>query len=121
MNRNTLFNKIDKIFLLSPSFYTIISGALIGAAINFLTSLIFMKKSLIGQKALILSIFFLLLSSGLFVYISLILEGLRNKAKDIDFLLGMICNRQKKLWISTFAGLACIIISLIFLHYTITY
>jgi len=41
---NTWFNKIDRLFLLSPSFYTILSGALIGAAINLLTGLIFTKK-----------------------------------------------------------------------------
>jgi len=43
---NTWFNKMDRLFLLSPSFYTILSGALIGASINLLTGLIFTKEAL---------------------------------------------------------------------------
>jgi len=110
---NTWFNKIDKLFLLSPSFYTILSGALIGAAINLLTGLIFTKEML--SVGVILSILFLLASSGLFVYISVTIQHLHSKAKDIDYLLGMIRDRRRKLWTSAFVGFACVIISIIFL------
>ena len=120
MNKiNTWFNKIDRMFLLSPSFYTILSGALIGAAINLLTGLIFAKEML--SINVILPILFLLASSGLFVYISLILEHLRPKAKDVDYLLNMIQDHRKKLWISAFVGFACVIISMICLIFAMGY
>lgn len=120
MNKtNILFNKIDQLFLLSPSFYTIISGALIAASINLLTGLIFTKEML--SVSVILSILFLLASSGIFVYISLIIEHLQSEAKDIDYLLDMIGDRRRKLWTSAFMGFACIIISVILLIFAINY
>jgi hypothetical protein len=98
MNKiNTWFNKIDPLFLLSPSFYTIVSGALIGAAINLLTGLIFTKKT--SSMYIGLVIIFLLGSSGLLAYLGLILEDLRSKAgEDTDSLRRMIINRRKKLY-----------------------
>lgn len=116
---NTWFNRIDQLFLFSPSFYAILSGALIGAAINLLTGLIFAKEIL--SVNLILSILFLLASSGLFVYISLILEHLRPKAKDVDYLLDMIQDRRKKLWTSAFIGFSCVIISMVCLVFAMGY
>ena len=120
-NINPWFDKIDQLFLLSPSFYTILSGALIGAAINLLTGLIFTKRML--SVSMILSILLLFVSSGLFVHISLIIEPLHSKAKDIDYLLGMIRNRdhRRKLWTSAFVGSACVIISIIFLIFAMIY
>ena len=91
---NTWFNKMDRLFLLSPSFYTILSGALIGASINLLTGLIFTKEAL--SIYVILVIILLLCSSGLLVYIGLILEDLHNKAGgDADSLLRMVLHRRK--------------------------
>ena len=116
---DTWFNKIDQLFLLSPSFYTILSGALIAAAINLLTGFIFTKEML--SAGVIVSILFLLASSGLFIHISLIIEHLHSKAKDIDYLLDMIRDRRRKLWTSAFVGFACVIISIIFLIFAMSY
>lgn len=118
-NINTWFDKIDQLFLLSPSFYTILSGALIGAAINLLVGLIFKKEML--SVSVILSVLFLLASSVLFVYISLIIEHLHSKARDIDYLLDMIRDRRRKLWTLAFVGSACVIISIIFLIFDMIY
>jgi hypothetical protein len=113
---DTWFNKIDQLFLLSPSFYTIFSGALIGAAINLLTAVIFSKEILVDQKIIIfLAILFLLASSVLFVYISLALEQLRSEARDIRYLLDMLFDQRRKLWTSAFVGFACVIIGIIIL------
>lgn len=93
---NTWFNKMDRLFLLSPSFYTILSGALIGASINLLTGLIFTKEAC---------------SSGLLVYIGLILEDLHNKAGgDADSLLRMVLHRRKKLYPIAFIGFAFLLV-----------
>lgn len=115
---DTWFNKIDHLFLLSPSFYTIFSGALIGAAINLLTGVIFSKETLVDQKIIIfLAILFLLASSVLFVYISLALEQLRSEARDIRYLLNMIYDQRRKLWMSAFVGFGCVIIGITLLCY----
>ena len=106
---NTWFNKMDRLFLLSPSFYTILSGALIGASINLLTGLIFKKEAL--SIYVILVIIFLLCSSGLLVYIGLILEDLHNKAGgDADSLLRMVLHRRKKLYPIAFIGFAFLLV-----------
>lgn len=114
---NTWFNRIDRMFLLSPSFYAIFSGALIGAAINLLTGSIFTREML--SIGVILATFFLLVSSGLLVYIGLILEDLRSKAGgDVNSLSRMIRHRRRKLWSSFFLGIMWVIISIILLCYT---
>lgn len=111
---NTWLNKIDQLFLLSPSFYTILSGALIGAAINLLTGLIFAKGA--SSIYLILVIIFLLGSSVLLVYISLILEDLRSKAgEDTASLRRMILHRRIKLYPIVFAGFTCLLFGVCFL------
>jgi len=111
-------NKIDQLFLLSPSFYTILSGALIGAAINLLTGLIFAKQAL--SIYLLLAIIFLLGSSALLVYISLILENLRSKAGgDTASLRRMISNRRIKLYSIIFGGFTCLLFGLCFLISTL--
>lgn len=112
MNKiNTWFNKIDQLFLLSPSFYTIVSGALIGAAINLLTGLIFTKEA--SSMYIGLVIIFLLGSSGLLAYIGLILEDLRSKAgEDTDSLRRMIINRRKKLYRIVFIGFTCVLVGI---------
>lgn len=119
---DTWFNKIDQFFLLSPSFYTIFSGALIGAAINLLTGVILSKETLGDQKIIIfLAILFLLASSVLFVYISLVLEQLRSEARDIRYLLDMIYDQRRKLWTSSFIGFGCVIIGIFTLCYAMIY
>jgi len=106
---NTWFNKMDRLFLLSPSFYTILSGALIGASINLLTGLIFTKEAL--SIYVILVIILLLCSSGLLVYIGLILEDLHNKAgADADSLLRMVLHRRKKLYPIALIGFAFLLV-----------
>lgn len=94
---NRWFNKLEALFFLSPSFYTILSGALIGAAINLLTGLIFTKEML--SKSVIFAILFLFASAGLLVYIGLILEDLNGKAGgDAISLSRLIHHRQTKLF-----------------------
>ena len=107
---NTWFNKIDQLFLLSPSFFIILSGALIGAAINLLTGLIFTKEAssiyIIG-----LVIIFMIGSSGLLAYMGLILEDLRSKAgKDTDSLRRMVLHRRIKLYPIAFIGFTCLLV-----------
>jgi hypothetical protein len=121
---NTWFNKIDQLFLLSPSFYTILSGALIGAAINLLTGLIFEKEMSIG---VILAILLLFISSASFIRISLILEDLRNEAAlkegiihPKDFICSKIQDTRGKLWTLLVLALACVTFSIIILYYTVT-
>ena len=106
---NTWFNKIDQLFLLSPSFYTILSGALIGAAINLLTGLIFTKEA--SSMYMRMVIIFLLCSSGLLAYMGLILEDLRSKAgKDTDSLRRMVLHRRIKLYPIAFIGFTCLLV-----------
>lgn len=110
---NIWLNRIDQLFLISPSFYSIISGALISAAINLLTSLVISNE--MRSVCMKLSILFLLVSSGFFIFISLVLEHLHSEAKDKDYLLDMIENNRKRLYASIFGGFACFFISILFL------
>lgn len=106
---DTWLNKIDQLFLPSPSFYAILSGALIGAAINLLTGLIFTKEA--SSIYIGLVIIFLLTSSGLLAYTGLILEDLRSKAGgDTDSLRRKVFHRRKKLYPITFIGFTCLLV-----------
>ncbi len=105
----------DRIFLLPPSFWTILAGAWIGAAINILTGLVFSRDKL--SIWVILSIIFLLSSSSSFLYIFLNIEDAHLKAKDIHNKLDMIRDRKKKLLSAFRIGVECTAISIILLLY----
>ncbi len=113
IQKNNINNKIDGIFLLSPLFFTIISGALIGATINLITGLIYSKEML--SYLVIISILFLFISSLLFVYISIVIEQLHSKAKDKSYLRNMIFHHRTQLWSTTFVSFAFIAISIVLL------
>lgn len=85
---------MNKLFLLSPSFYIILAGAWIGAAINFFTTIVFERKPFTNQ--IILVIGSLLVSSAAFVCIGLTLEELRVKAKDSDYMETLLQSRKTK-------------------------
>ena len=105
------FNKIDQLFLLSPSFYTILSGALIGAAIAFLTGLIFTKEA--SSIYVVLAIIFLLCSSGLLAYTGVILKDLRSEARgDTDTLRRKVLHRRKKVYPIICTGFTCLIVGI---------
>ncbi|MDD2665427.1 MAG: hypothetical protein PHD13_01405 [Methanocellales archaeon] len=107
---NAWFNKMDQLFLLSPSFYIILSGALIGASINLLTGLIFTKE--VSSIYVKLVITFLLGSSGLLAYIGLILEDLRSKVgEDTDSLRRMVLHRRIKLYPIAIMGFTFLLVS----------
>ena len=105
----------DRIFLLPPSFWTILAGAWIGAAINILTGLVFSRDKLSIWG--ILSIIYLLSSSSSFIYIFLNIEDVHLKAKDIHNKLDMIRDRKKKLLPAFRIGVECTAISIILLLY----
>lgn len=69
-------------FSLSPSFYAIVSGALIGAAINLLTGLVFEPKK--ANNELLLSIVLIFLSSICFSFLSIFLEQLHEVKRGKD-------------------------------------
>lgn len=73
-----IFIKKTKLFSLTPSFYAIIAGALVGAAINLLTGLVFIQedadKTILG-RILILAVCIFVTSVAI-IYISYYLEKL---------------------------------------------
>ena len=99
----------------SPSLYAILSGALIGVGINLLTGLLFAQEGVINEPYVILAIAFFLLSSGLFAYISLVLEGLRDEATDLKDLLTRVYDRRKILRPSVIIGFASVIAATVLL------
>lgn len=109
-------------FSIPPSFYAIISGALIGAVINLLIGLIFAQE--VTDVTILLTISFLLLSSSAcFCIISTILEQLRAEVKGDDEATrkanfgGEIKTRRTILLPSLFMGVLVfgIVISMIFI------
>jgi len=105
----------DRIFSLPPSFWTILAGAWIGAAMSTLTGLVFSKDKLLIW--VILSIVYLLFSSFSFVYIFVILEDVNLNAKGIYNKLDMIRDQKKKLLPAFRIGIECTAISIILLLY----
>lgn len=117
MNNLNISRKADQIlFTISPSFYTTLSGAIIGAMVNLITGILFATGIQINLKLAILAILSLLISSGLFIYLSLLVERLHREAKDVDLLLGKIQDQRKNLYISFFVGFISIIVAIIFLY-----
>jgi len=72
---NSPYELLDKIFMQPPSLFSLISGSLIGAAINILTGL---SNTPTIEFSLIFVAFFLLLSSIPLFKINLILEDIRS-------------------------------------------
>jgi hypothetical protein len=108
-NKDGWLEKMDRLFLLSPTFYAILSGALIGTAVNLLTGLIFTEE--VSSIHVILMIVFLLCSSGLLAYIGIVLEGLRGEAKgNTEALKRKILNRRKRIYPVFWTGFAFLIV-----------
>lgn len=105
--------EIDKAFLISPSFYAVISGAFIGVAANLFTGLISIQEGFI-RTSIWLAIFSLLVSSGSFLCICVTLEPLLESFRGKD-LRNKIETRRKRLWSSAFVGCASFIMSILFL------
>ncbi len=103
----------DKAFLISPSFYAVISGAFIGVAANLFTGLISIQEGFI-RTSIWFAIFSLLVSSGSFLYICIVLEPLQVSYRGTD-LHDKIKEWRKHLWSSAFVGCASFIICIIFL------
>jgi ABC-type uncharacterized transport system permease subunit len=72
------------LFSHSPSLYAMLSGAFIGISISLLTGLFFAQESVANESDVIVASGLFLLSSGLFAYVSLVLEGVRDQAKDLQ-------------------------------------
>jgi len=113
----TIVNRLEELFFsFSPSFYAIISGALIGTATNLLTSLIFIQEGSLSFdiRLIKISILSIYISSACFAYVSLTLEQIRGQVKESDDatkkkrLLNLISGHRNKLWLSTIIGLISI-------------
>jgi hypothetical protein len=109
----SLTERIDRAFLISPSFYAVISGAFIGVAANLFTALISIQEGFI-RTSIWLAIFSLLVSSGSFLCICITLEPLQESFRGKD-LRKKIKIGRKRLWSSAFVGCAGVIMSIIFL------
>ncbi|GEM_PF-3162919 len=117
-------DKLDKmeewLFSLPPSFYAIVSGALIGAATNLLTGLVFAPEGAnVTMRLVKLAIFLIFLSSVCFCVISIILELLHtevigeDKATRKYNLHGELHEQRKILWPLFIGGLVSIGIGII--------
>lgn len=95
-----VYNLIEEffttLFSLSPSVYTILSGALVGAAVNLLTGLIFARE--VSSISVKISIILLLFSSVSLAYIGITLEGLHSDTETEKDLSNKIKSRQNKLY-----------------------
>jgi uncharacterized membrane protein len=109
----SIAERIDRAFLISPSFYAVISGAFIGVAANLFTGLISIQEGFI-RTSIWLAIFSLLVSSGSFLYICIVLEPLQESFRGKD-LRSKIETRRKRLWPSAFVGCASFIMGVILL------
>lgn len=83
--------RLNNVFMQPPSLFSLISGSLIGAAINILTSII---SSDVTKLNLIFTSFFLILSSIPLIRISIILESI-NKGGPDAFNADLVRNQDK--------------------------
>ena len=113
----SLAERMDSAFLISPSFYAVISGAFIGVAANLFMGLISIQEGFI-RTYIWLAIFSLLVSSGSFLYICIVLEPLQGSFRGKD-LRSKIETWRKRLWPSAFVGCASFIMGLIFLAHIV--
>lgn len=71
-----------RIFLVRPSFYAVFSAALLSVAVNLFTNLLFVQRDVVNSmffRFMIFIILTLIISSGSFLYLSLVLEEGREK------------------------------------------
>jgi hypothetical protein len=78
-----------KPFMVSPSFYAIVGGGVIGAMTNLLTNLPFNNEAITRSCGFWLSILSLLVSTACWVFISISLEEIRSAVNE-----GGILTRQ---------------------------
>jgi len=119
---STLKSLEESLFLLSPSFYAMISGAIIGAAINLLTSLIFVSNVKIDVTLVKFGIVAIFISAICIGKISFILEEIRSRITNVDDentrkyrLIQLTLGERKKLWLSIEGALITIIVGMIFI------
>jgi hypothetical protein len=109
----------ESLFSLSPSFYAMVSGAVIGAATNLVTSLLSTSSGAHDLLPVKLGILGMFLSAVSFGHICLILEGIRDRVTEGDALtkryrlLQLISGERKKLWISMMVGFVSVITGII--------
>lgn len=111
-----------KIFSLRPSFWTLLSGCLLSIAINMLTNLFFVQEESFDLKFLqfVFSIIAsLLISSGSFIGLSLVLEEYREEYILADFLDKITKDEhlRVKLWVLFLIGLISLISALLAIFY----
>lgn len=75
--------RIDKTFLLPPSFFALLSGSLLGISITFFTTLLPPSQPVKNIAISILATILLLSSSASLGYISIALEDLRDKIRSL--------------------------------------
>ena len=110
--------KGKRIFSLRPSFYAVFSGALLSIAINLFTNLFFIQKEsidLIFLQFTIFIILMLIISSGSFIYLSLVLEENREEFVLADFLdkIHTEIDLRVKLWFLFLLGSVSLALALI--------
>lgn len=110
----------DRLLSLSPNFYSGISGALIGAAFNLLTGLVFEPQK--ANNIIILSIFLVFLSGICFLFLSIKLQELiqarmgEDKA-TAETIFRKKLNKEKKIFRILFIGSFFSIILIIFITF----
>ena len=115
-------NRIEEWFFSPPpSFYAIVSGALIGIATSLLTGLLFAQE--VRNNTILLAIFFIFLSSVCFCFISIIIEQLRAEVtgegeatRKLNF-RGEIHRRREILWTLSIGGLVSIVTGITLIYY----
>ena len=87
------------IFFVSTVFYSIISGALIGAAVNLITDLI--SKPRENTKIILVIITMVSAISVLLVYLSLFIDKGRRKSKDENYYLTYVKNNIERIYFAS--------------------
>lgn len=99
--------RIDNIFLISPSFFAIVSGGFISMATGLLIELLSIEERQI-KIFLILATLGLFISSVSLIYTSIVVERLHKKAEGKK-LRDKIYDHRKKLWFSFLVGFVGVI------------
>lgn len=118
-DRFNLFCELsDKLFMQSPSLFSLISGSLIGAAVNILTGL---SNTPTMKFNLIFAAFFLLLSSIPLIKINLILEDIRSMGVQNNALYIELKRKDNRIQLRKYLMLFTILflISLVILIYNL--
>lgn len=78
--------KMDRIFLLSPSFFALVGGTTLSIAVDLLKTLLSVPLTQINYaRLMLLSVSAIAISTGFFLFLSVKLEGLRRKFPEADF------------------------------------